>query len=198
MGRVEAAIFASAEPVLHEKLARVVGKTCNLDLIIDDIRDELRDRPYEIVKVAGGVELSHQTRVWTRDPDRARGFTKERIVALECALADGNCLFSADHAGGIVAVSGERSSRDAIATLRAEGLIAAGPRSPTLGALRLCHPRGRSSPTSGSNPCATCRTSRNSRRNQRWASRRRGVELRAQWGSVGSIGRRRSARGRWA
>src|SRR5579871_1509591 len=54
MGRVEAAIFASAEPVLRENLARVVGKACSLELIIDDIRDELRGRPYEIVSVAGG------------------------------------------------------------------------------------------------------------------------------------------------
>jgi chromosome segregation and condensation protein ScpB len=54
MGRVEAVIFASAEPVLRESLARVVGKGCNLELIVDDIRDELRGRPYEIVNVAGG------------------------------------------------------------------------------------------------------------------------------------------------
>src|SRR5208282_4501715 len=54
MGRVEAVIFASAEPVLRESLARVVGKACNLDLIIDDIREELRGRPYELVSVAGG------------------------------------------------------------------------------------------------------------------------------------------------
>src|SRR5271165_433163 len=54
MGRVEAAIFAFAEPVLRENLARVVGKACNLELVIDDIREELRERPYEIVSVAGG------------------------------------------------------------------------------------------------------------------------------------------------
>src|SRR6201997_2349882 len=54
MGRVEAAIFASAEPVKRENLARVVGKACNLELLIGDIRDELRGRPYEIVSVAGG------------------------------------------------------------------------------------------------------------------------------------------------
>src|SRR5271155_1794954 len=54
MGRVEAVIFASAEPVLRENLARVVGKACNLGLIIDDIRDELSGRPYEIISVAGG------------------------------------------------------------------------------------------------------------------------------------------------
>jgi chromosome segregation and condensation protein ScpB len=54
MGRVEAVIFASAQPVLRESLARVVGRGCNLELIIDDIRDELIGRPYELVSVAGG------------------------------------------------------------------------------------------------------------------------------------------------
>ena len=42
MGRVEAAVFASARPVLREDLARVVGASCNIELILDDIRDELR------------------------------------------------------------------------------------------------------------------------------------------------------------
>ena len=45
MGRVEAALFAAARPVLREDLARVVGASCNIDLILDDIRDELRGRP---------------------------------------------------------------------------------------------------------------------------------------------------------
>ena len=44
MGRVEAVIFASPEPVPSDVLARVVGKGCNLDLIIDDIKEELRVR----------------------------------------------------------------------------------------------------------------------------------------------------------
>ena len=69
MGRVEAAIFASAEPVLRESLARVVGKACNLELIIDDIRDELRGRPYEIVSVAGG--WSFRTKLGFGDAIRA-------------------------------------------------------------------------------------------------------------------------------
>src|ERR1700722_16030078 len=54
MGRVEAVIFASAEPVTREVLTRLVGKACKLDLLIDDIREELRGRPYELVAVAGG------------------------------------------------------------------------------------------------------------------------------------------------
>ena len=60
MGRVEAVIFASPRPVSREILARVVGQDCNLDLIIDDIRDELRGRPYDLVAVAGGWQ--HRTR----------------------------------------------------------------------------------------------------------------------------------------
>ena len=80
MGRVEAAIFASAEPVLRENLARVVGKACNLELIIDDIRDELRGRPYEIVSRRRRLEFPHEAGVRRRDPDRARGPAKNRIV----------------------------------------------------------------------------------------------------------------------
>jgi len=54
MLRVEAVIFAAAAPVGRETLARVVGKDCSIDLLIDDLREELGDRPYEIVFVAGG------------------------------------------------------------------------------------------------------------------------------------------------
>jgi segregation and condensation protein B len=46
MGRVEAVVFASTRPVLREGLARVVGTNCNVDLILDDIRAELRGRSY--------------------------------------------------------------------------------------------------------------------------------------------------------
>jgi segregation and condensation protein B len=54
MGRVEAVIFAAKEPVSREVLARVVDPQCNLDLVIADIRAELRGRPYDLVAVAGG------------------------------------------------------------------------------------------------------------------------------------------------
>src|SRR5208283_6122187 len=69
MGRVEAVIFASSQPVLRESLARVVGKACNLELIIDDIRDELSGRPYELVSVAGG--WSFRTKLGFGDAIRA-------------------------------------------------------------------------------------------------------------------------------
>jgi segregation and condensation protein B len=54
MNRVEAVIFAASEPVSRETLARIVGRDCSIDLIIDDIRAELRGRPYDLVAVAGG------------------------------------------------------------------------------------------------------------------------------------------------
>jgi chromosome segregation and condensation protein ScpB len=54
MNRVEAVIFAASEPVGRETLARIVGKDCSIDLLIDDIREELRGRPYDLVAVAGG------------------------------------------------------------------------------------------------------------------------------------------------
>lgn len=33
----------------------MVGKECSIDLIIDDLIEELRDRPCELVSVAGGM-----------------------------------------------------------------------------------------------------------------------------------------------
>ena len=60
MMRVEAVIFASTVAVSRETLARVVGKDCSIDLLIDDLREELSSRPYELVSVAGGWQ--HRTR----------------------------------------------------------------------------------------------------------------------------------------
>lgn len=60
MLRVEAVIFASAEPVTRQALTRVVGKDCSIDLLTDDLRAELRARPYDIVAVAGGWQ--HRSR----------------------------------------------------------------------------------------------------------------------------------------
>ena len=134
MGRVEAAIFASAEPVLRENLARVVGKACNLELIIDDIRDELRGRPYEIVSVAGG--WSFRTKLGFGDAIRAALGASQKTE-----LSNSNALvlmaigyFQPITRGELSQFLGREVSRDAIAALRGEGFIAAGPRSPTPGA----------------------------------------------------------------
>jgi segregation and condensation protein B len=134
MGRVEAVIFASAEPVLRENLARVVGKACNLELIIADIRDELRGRPYEIVAVAGG--WSFRTKLGFAEAIRtALGASQKTELSRSNALilmAIG--YFQPITRGELSQFFGREVSRDAIAALREDGLVAHGPRSPTPGA----------------------------------------------------------------
>jgi segregation and condensation protein B len=134
MGRVEAVIFASSQPMLRESLARVVGKACNLDLIIDDIRDELSGRPYELVAVAGG--WSFRTKLGFGDAIRAAlgGPQKAELSRSNALVLMGIAYFQPITRGELSQFLGREVSRDAIAALRGEGLIAAGPRSPTPGA----------------------------------------------------------------
>ena len=164
MGRVEAAIFAAAEPVSRESLARVVGKACNLELIIDDIRDELRGRPYEIVSVAGGWMF--RTKLGFGDAIRTAlgGPQRTELSKANALVLMGIAYFQPITRGELSQFFGREVSRDAIASLRGEGLIAAGPRSPTPGA-PYAYVTTPEVPwrNSGSRACAICRTSRSSR-----------------------------------
>lgn len=135
MGRVEAVIFAAAEPVSREMLARVVGKSCNLDLLIDDIRDELRGRPYELVSVAGGWRL--QTR--KQHAAAIRAALAINAAAKELTKAEAGVLMAVAYyqpvtRGELGEIFAREVSRDLIASLRGQNLIAAGPRSPQPGA----------------------------------------------------------------
>ncbi len=135
MGRVESVIFAAAEPVTREVLARVVGKACELDLLIDDIRDELRARPYELVTVAGG--WSFRTRPGHAAAIRAAGVVNAPAADLsrrEALVLMTVAYFQPVTRGELGQFFGMEVSRDTIAALRREGLIAAGPRSPQPGA----------------------------------------------------------------
>jgi segregation and condensation protein B len=134
MGRVEAVIFASSKPLLRENLARVVGKACNLELIIDDIRDELRGRPYELVAVAGG--WSFRTKLGFGEAIRAAigGPQKSELSKSNALILMAIGYFQPITRGELSQFLGREVSRDAIALLRGEGFIAAGPRSPTPGA----------------------------------------------------------------
>jgi segregation and condensation protein B len=135
MGRVEAVIFASAQPVLRESLARVVGKACKLDLLIDDIREELRGRPYELVSVAGG--WSFRTRLGHAAAIRAAGVVNEPAAELsrrEALVLMTVAYFQPVTRGELGQFFGMEVSRDTIAALRQTGFIAAGPRSPQPGA----------------------------------------------------------------
>lgn len=136
MGRVEAVIFASPQPVTREMLARVVGSSCSLDLIINDIREELRGRPYELVVVAGGWQ--HRTRKAFAETIRtARGLDQAPTKSLsqsESLILICIAYFQPITRGQLGEFFGKEVSRDTIAHLRDLGFVAAGPRSPEPGA----------------------------------------------------------------
>ena len=136
MLRIEAVIFAAAEPVGRETLARVVGKDCSIDLLIDDLREELRDRPYEIVFVAGGWQ--HRTRSRFAVPIRAsQASTRSAAPALsdfEAMVLMAIAYFQPITRGDLSKIFGKEVSRDTIASLRNANFLASGPRSPTPGA----------------------------------------------------------------
>lgn len=136
MLRVEAVIFASAEPVSRETLARVVGKDCSIDLLIDDLIEELRDRPYELVSVAGGWQ--HRTRPRFAETIRAssastRGGAAE-LSEFEAMVLMAVGYFQPVTRGELSKIFGREVSRDTIGNLRGAGFIGSGPRSPTPGA----------------------------------------------------------------
>ncbi|WP_292704463.1 SMC-Scp complex subunit ScpB, partial [Mesorhizobium sp.] len=135
MHRVEATIFAASEPVTRETLARIVGKSCSIELLIDDIREELRGRPYDLVAVAGGFR--HLTRPAYADAiraavggnERAVDLTQSEVLVLMCVA-----YFQPITRAELSSFFGKEISRDFIGHLRGAGLIASGPRSPTPGA----------------------------------------------------------------
>jgi segregation and condensation protein B len=112
----------------------VVGANCNIELILDDIKDELRGRPYEIVAVAGG--WSFRTRLGFGEAIRAAlgGPTKSELSKANAVVLMGIAYFQPITRGELSQLLGREVSRDAIAALREQGLVAAGPRSPTPGA----------------------------------------------------------------
>lgn len=135
MLRVEALIFAAPEPVTRELLARVVGKDCSIDLLIEDIADELAHRPYEIVAVAGGWQFRTRPRhaavlqAAIATPPGAAAISETEMLVL-AAIAYQQPVTRA----ALAAILGREISRDVIARLRALALIASGPRAPQQGA----------------------------------------------------------------
>ncbi|WP_337182500.1 SMC-Scp complex subunit ScpB [Shinella sp.] len=136
MLRVEAVIFAAAEPVGRETLARVVGKDCSIDLLIDDLREELKGRPYDIVFVAGGWQ--HRTLPAYASAIRASqastGGGAPVLSDFEAMVLVAIAYFQPITRGELGKIFGKEVSRDTIASLRNANFLASGPRSPTPGA----------------------------------------------------------------
>ena len=136
MLRVEAVIFAAAAPVGREALARVVGKDCSVDLLIDDLREELRGRPYEIVAVAGGWQYRTHSR-FAGSIRASQAPTRGGAPALsdfEAMVLMAIAYFQPITRGDLSKIFGREVSRDTIASLRNANFLASGPRSPTPGA----------------------------------------------------------------
>lgn len=133
MLRVEALIFAAAEPVSRETLARVVGKDCSIDLLIEDLRADLRDRPYEIVAVDGGWQ--HRTRsrfaVSIRASQASTRSAAPPLSDFEAMVLMAIAYFQPITRSDLSKIFGKEVSRDMIASLRNANFLASGPRSPT-------------------------------------------------------------------
>jgi segregation and condensation protein B len=155
MGRIEAVIFASAEPVPRETLAPLVGKDCVLDDLIGDIREELKGRPFDLVFAAGGFQ--HRTRSRFADAIRVaskapkgeqerdqkekdqaepgNGSTPDQaLTKLELIALAGIAYQQPATRSALSEAMGRDISRDILARLKRIGLITGGPRAPFPGA----------------------------------------------------------------
>jgi len=135
MGRIEAALFASASPVERDDLHKLVGRSVSIEMLIDDIQAELKPRPYEIVSVGSGWMF--RTKVRFADAIKAaadlgepRTEFNEMEMAVLCAVAYHQPIDRA----GLADIFGKEVSRDLVARLRYMKLIADGPRAPRRGA----------------------------------------------------------------
>lgn len=135
MARVEAVLFAAPEPVGRETLARVVGRDCPLELLIEDIAAALAERPYEIARIAGGWQLRSRAR-YAEAIRAAQGEadTPRDLTSAEALVLTVIAYLQPVTRGAIARLTGREPSRDLIARLTRQGLIARGPRSPEPGA----------------------------------------------------------------
>ena len=136
MGRVEAAIFAAPSPVTRDALTKLVGRDCNFDDLICDIREDLRARPYDLVLVAG-----YQLRTKPRYADAIRVLNNGARAAGPPALTPTELLTVTAIAylqpatrAELSQFAGREISRDVIGALKRHRLIDAALRAPEPGA----------------------------------------------------------------
>ena len=135
MKRIEAVLFAAPHPVEHDVLARVVGRNASVELLIDDICADLRGRPYEVVRVAGGWQFrtlpAYSAAILTAQalPERKLELTKSEMMVLVSVA-----YHQPATRARISDILGHEVSRDLIGALREKNMIGTGPRSPVPGA----------------------------------------------------------------
>jgi chromosome segregation and condensation protein ScpB len=138
LGSVEAAIFASPSPVPREALAKIVGKNCNLDDLLSDIRDELRARPYDLVFVAGGYQLRTKPRfsaaIRAANAGELRDAGAPELTPTEILAVTTIAYLQPATRAEISRLAGKEISRDVIGRLKRLDLIDGALRAPEAGA----------------------------------------------------------------
>ena len=160
--RIEAVLFAAPKPVTREILARVVGRDCALELLLDDLKEDLRGRPIELVRAGESFALHTRpafgpaVRVAFDIPADAKELTK-----LEAGVLMAVAMFQPVTRGEISEMFGREISRDLIAALARGGPDRRrAPQPETRGALHLCDDGEVFVRVRVRSRCATCRTSR--------------------------------------
>jgi chromosome segregation and condensation protein ScpB len=138
MGRVEAAIFASREPVARDALAKLVGQSCKLDDLIADIVDELRARPYDLVFVAGGYQLRTKARfsaaIRAANAGELRDAGLPELTPTELLAVTAIAYLQPATRAELSRLAGKEISRDVIGRLKRFDLIDGALRAPEPGA----------------------------------------------------------------
>jgi len=135
MNRTEAVLFASASPVDRDALSRVVGQGANIDLLIEDIQNDLKGKPCEVVALASGwmfrtrAPYAAAIRTAADVGEQSHDFSEEEMAVL-CAVAYHQPIDRA----GLKDIFGKEINRDLLGRLRYKKLIGNGPKSPRPGA----------------------------------------------------------------
>ena len=135
MRRIEAVLFASANPVARADLERVVGQGASVDLLTEDLAADLVGRPYEVVRVGGAWTL--RTRPAYAPAIRAAADVGGQALNLsdfDLAVLAAIAYHQPISRDGLKDIFGKEISRDLIGRLSARALIATGPREPRRGA----------------------------------------------------------------
>jgi len=133
--RIEAVLFASANPVARDHLARVVGQGASVDLLIEDLAADMEGRPYEVAQVGAGWML--RTRAAYAPVIRAAADVGSQALNLsefDLAVLAAIAFHQPISRDGLKDIFGKEISRDLIGRLAERGLIGTGPREPKRGA----------------------------------------------------------------
>ncbi len=135
VGRIEAVLFASATPVSREALQKVVGQAASVEMLIEDLQSELKERSFEIASAADAWTMRTRTRF--AEAIRAAadlGDQGMEFTPYEMAVLATIAYHQPINRAQLKEVFGKEVNRDLIGRLYAKDLIATGPRSPKRGA----------------------------------------------------------------